>query len=367
LNLVKLCLAIHSLQPGGMERVMSELANYFSQKPNTEVHLVLYGIKRDIFYELSEKVIIHKPTFIFNDKNRLWYTFKTIWFLREKIKELAPTSVLSFGEVWNNFVLLSCKGLPFPIYVSDRCQPDKPLSQLHEKLRKWLYPGASGIIVQTERAKEIYSNLYQHPNIKVIGNPIRDILPNPAIKKENIVLSVGRLIKSKHHDELIKLFVRLNKPDWKLIIVGDDAQKQQNKVHLQTLIDKLSVSERVILAGKRSDVEDFYCKSKIFAFTSSSEGFPNVIGEAMSAGLPVVAFDCVAGPSDMISDGENGFLVPLFDYATFEGRLKILMDTEHLREQLGNEASKAIKQFSIDKIGQQFEEILLPEKEKILY
>ena len=359
----KLCLAIHSLHPGGMERVMSELANYFCQKPNVEVHLVLYGIKRDIFYDISTKVIVHRPTFTFDSKKRIRHSIKTLWFLRKKIREIAPTSILSFGEVWNNFVLLACYGLPYPIYVSDRCQPDKPLSSLQEKLRKWLYPKATGIIAQTSKAKEVYSKLFSHDNIQVIGNPIRDITPDPYVIKENIVLSVGRLIKSKHHDELIRLFVRLNKPAWKLIIVGDDALKQQNRVKLQALIDELGATEQVLLAGKRYDVEDFYRKSKIFAFTSSSEGFPNVIGEAMSAGLPVVAFDCIAGPSDMITNGENGFLVPLFDYDIFERRLGQLMEDEQLQERLGQEARTSIKQFSIETVGQQFAQLFLGLKE----
>lgn len=358
----RICLVIPSLQAGGMERVMSELANYFCQQSETEVHLVLYGLKRDIFYAISDKIIIHSPVFEFDNRKRLWHTFQTLWFLRNKIQELQPLAVLSFGEIWNNFALLACKGLPYPVYVSDRCQPDKPLSRLHERLRKWLYPRATGIIAQTEKAKEIYSNLFQHPNIQVIGNPIRDITSDPSVKKENIVLSVGRLIKSKHHDELIRLFVRLNKPGWKLIIVGDDALKQQNRVKLQALIDKLGATKQVILAGTRCDVEDFYRKSKIFAFTSSSEGFPNVIGEAMSARLPVVAFNCIAGPSDMINDGKNGFLVPLFDYTAFENRLKQVMEDELLQETLGKEGHLSIKQFSIEAVGKQFAQLLVSER-----
>ena len=80
----------------------------------------------------------------------------------------------------------------------------------------------------------------------------------------------------------------------------------------------------------------------------------------MSAGLPVVAFDCIAGPSDMIEDGKSGFLVPLFDYATFETRLGMLMEDAGLRERLGQAAQVSIKRFSIEKIGQQFSQFLLP-------
>lgn len=360
----RICLLIPSLHTGGMERVMSELAAYFCQKPDLEVHLVLYGINRDIFYTLPDNLIIHRPSFTFDNHKRLRHTLKTLWFLRATIRRLHPDSVLSFGEYWNNFVLLALYGLRYPVYVSDRCQPDKSLGRVQDRLRNLLYPKARGVIAQTIHAKRIYEAMYQHPRIAVIGNPIRSIAPQATVQREKMVLSVGRLIASKHHDELIRLFVRVRRPDWKLVIVGDDAIKQQNKRRLQALIEELGATDCVELAGKRSDVENFYLRSSIFAFTSSSEGFPNVIGEAQSAGLPVVAFDCIAGPSDMIQDGQNGFLVPLFNYALFAERLAALMDDAALREQLGQAAQQSIRTFSAAAIGEKFYTLLTNSAEK---
>jgi GalNAc-alpha-(1->4)-GalNAc-alpha-(1->3)-diNAcBac-PP-undecaprenol alpha-1,4-N-acetyl-D-galactosaminyltransferase len=106
----KICLVIQSLQAGGMERVMSELTGYFAIKKDTELHLILYGITREIFYPLPDTINIHKPSFRFNNKWRFIYTIKTFFFLRSKIKKINPTSILSFGEYWNNFVLLSVLG-----------------------------------------------------------------------------------------------------------------------------------------------------------------------------------------------------------------------------------------------------------------
>lgn len=357
----RLCLVIPSLHPGGMERVMAELANYFVGQPNTEVHLVLYGLKRDIFYTIDENINVHRPDFIFNNQRRLWHTFKTLFFLRKQIKKLHPDTVLSFGEVWNNFVLLSCWGLPYPVYVSDRCQPDKQWSRLQRNLRNLLYPRAAGLIAQTQKAKDIYRQLFSHSNIQVIGNPIRAIESDPKIEKENIVLSVGRLIKTKHHDELIRIFAELNPEGWKLIIVGDDALKQQNKAILQQLIDDLEMQDKVELAGKRKNVEDYYNRAKIFAFTSSSEGFPNVIGEAMSAGLPVIAYDCVAGPSDLIQHGQTGFLIKLHDAEDYQNKLNLLIDDKELREQMGIAGQEKVKQFSTRRIADTFQKFILGE------
>lgn len=342
-----------------MERVMSELASYFaSNNTQMDVHLVLYGITREIFYTIPENIIVHRPAFKFNNKIRFISSLRTVIFLRTIVKKISPRAILSFGEYWNSFVLIAFCLLKYPIYVSDRCQPDKNLGFFHNFLRKKLYPNAAGIIAQTEKAKDIYSKLQLNNNIRVIGNPIRIIHQNKKIKKENIVLTVGRLIKTKHHDLLINIFLSVPKPDWKLVIVGYDHLKQNISAQLRKLIFDNNAQERIILEGKQSDIELYYLKSRIFAFTSSSEGFPNVIGEAMSAGLPVIAFDCVAGPSEMIEDKENGFLVPLFDIEMFRNRLMMLMENDDLRNRIGMTAQKDIRKYSADVIGRDYLEFM---------
>jgi GalNAc-alpha-(1->4)-GalNAc-alpha-(1->3)-diNAcBac-PP-undecaprenol alpha-1,4-N-acetyl-D-galactosaminyltransferase len=355
-----ICLVIPSLQAGGMERVMSQLAEYFVTKNDTVIHLVLYGITREIFYPVPDSIIIHKPSFVFNNKFRFYFTLKTLLFLRRKMKEINPESILSFGEYWNNFVLLSSLGLKYPVYVSDRSQPDKSLGIFHDTLRKFLYRKAKGLIFQTEKAKEIFQSNNRHSNIAVIGNPIRsfDCVRSGSEKKKN-VLMVGRLIKTKHQDKLIEMFAKVSPPDWNLILVGYDHLKQENMENLKEMARNLNVEQRVVFMGKMDNVEKIYCTSSVFAFTSSSEGFPNVIGEAMAAGLPVIAYDCIAGPSEMIIDGKNGFLVPLFDNSQFEEKLAKLMDDEGLRETLGYNARESIKKFSSEKVCETFYKFIL--------
>jgi glycosyltransferase involved in cell wall biosynthesis len=354
----KLCLVIPSLQAGGMERAMSELAVYFAAKGTMSVHIILYGITREIFYDIPDTITIHTPRFTFNNRIRFISTLRTLLFLRKTVKSISPAAVLSFGEYWNSFVIIALFRLKYRIYVSDRCQPDKDFGVIHNFLRKRLYPLAAGVIAQTEKAGEIYDYQALNTNIRVIGNPIREIPYRGNIVRENVVLTVGRLINSKHHDKLIEVFLGISNPDWKLVIVGYDHLKQNNSEKLLKMISDYDARERVILEGKRSDVELYYLKSKIFAFTSSSEGFPNVIGEAMSAGVPVIAFDCIAGPSEMIEDGRNGFLVPLFDYDQFRQKLKILMDNIELRENFGKQAQVDILRFSTSQIGEQYLEFM---------
>lgn len=351
---MKILMLTPALSPGGTERVMSVLINDFCKREDVELHVLLYGRKRDIFYEVDSKAIIHRPPFPFDNSRRFRCTIKTLLYLRRKTKEINPDTILNLGELWNSFVLLSLLGLSYPIYIGDRCQPDKKFSLFHELLRSWLYPRSSGIIVQTDKAYEIYRKRFGKVPIRVIGNPIRTIYSKDSVCRENIVLSVGRLIPSKHHEELIRMFAALKIDDWKLYIVGGDALKMNLSKKLQRVIDELDASNQIFLLGNQRDVDYYYLRSKIFAFTSTSEGFPNALGEAMSAGLAVIAFDCMAGPSDMIINGENGILVKLCDFNDFSSDLQHLMESVTLRETLGCEAKRSIKKYSEEEICDSF-------------
>ncbi|PKD43251.1 glycosyltransferase [Rhodohalobacter barkolensis] len=349
-----ICLVIPTLQSGGMERVMSELAGFFSAKHDTKVHLVLYGKERELFYEVPDGVQIHRPDWTFSDRWRTLHTLKTLMFLRQRVKSVDPDVVLSFGEYWNSFVIISLLGLKVPLFISDRCSPAKNLNTPHELLRKILYPGVSGIISQTSKAEVIYREKGYNKNIRTIGNPVREVDKKGKVPdKENIVLTVGRLISTKHHERLLTIFRNANPGNWKLVIVGGNANKEDGMTRLKKVIEDNGLQEQVILTGKISDVDTYFLKSKIFAFTSSSEGFPNVIGEAMSAGLPVISYNCIAGPSDMIENGVTGYLVDLFDDKTFKDNLEKLMNNESLRQQMGEAGEKKIQANSVSGIGQQ--------------
>lgn len=357
MKLKKVALILPTLHAGGMERVMAELANYFESKNNIEVHFVLFGHLVKIFYPLNPNIIIHQPTIKSGKKLKIRTLINALKFIRNTISTISPDAVLSFGTQWNNLVLLSLFLTKYRIFVSDRGAPNRVYKFPQEHLKKILYPNASGIIAQTKTAESILRKRFPGVRIKTIGNPIRDI--GKGEFKENLILSVGRLITSKHHDRLIEIFQKLNAPGWKLVIVGGNALKQNNLELIKNKIAKLAIKDRIVLAGEKTNVEEFYQKSKIFAFTSSIEGFPNVIGEALSAGLPVVSYDCVAGPADMIINGENGFLVPVFDDGQFKEKLQFLIDDEALRERMETKAIEKIKKFSVESIGQQYLDFIL--------
>ena len=340
-----------------MERVMAILLRHFAQEEEIEIHVVLYGRKREVLQTIPNPVKVHKPTWAFNNKKRTWHTLKSIAFVRRTVKAIQPDTILSFGEMWNNLALLALIGLPYPIFISDRSKPNKDLGWLQNRLRDRLYPRAAGYIAQTEKAKDVALQKSWNTNIRVVGNPI------PAMdcqqEQENIILSVGRLIPTKNSDRLIQLFSRLeNAEDWKLCIVGGDAKQMNISQQLARQVESLGLEDCVILEGAQRNVKPYYCCSKIFAFMSTSEGFPNVLGEAMAAGCACIAYDCVAGPSDMIDDGINGFLIPEGNEKLYLKKLQLLMKDFDLRSKFGKAARKKMKQFEASEIAGQFYEFI---------
>lgn len=172
---------------GGMERVMSILLPYFVQS-NNEIHLVLIGRQRDIIQTVPSEVIIHKPKWTFDNRKRTWHAIKTMYFLRINIKQINPDVILSFGEYWNNLVLLSLVGTNFPVYISDRSKPGKDLGKGQNWLRDLLYPRAAGYIAQTSQA----ANMAQIPiefksdsksGKKILKDIVHDYVPKEMMDR----------------------------------------------------------------------------------------------------------------------------------------------------------------------------------------
>jgi len=185
-----------------------------------------------------------------------------------------------------------------------------------------------------------------HHNIAVIPNPIEKWNPS-EVGRENIILNVGRFIRSKQQALLIRYFAEINHPDWSLVLVGDGPELG----NCQTLAQGLQVADRVLFTGSVRNVHEYYARSKIFAFTSVSEGFPNALGEAMAAGLAAISFDCVAGPADLIKSDKNGLLIPEGDDQQYMDSLVKLMHNEAEIDRLSMAAQDSMLAFNEEKIA----------------
>lgn len=341
---LRIALVISDLSSGGAERVISTLANEFSKFDHIEVHLICL-IKGNSFYELDPRIIVHKPNFNYRNYIKIFAYIKTIFYLRKKLKSINAKSYLSFGGRYNAMCIISGLGLKSKVYVSDRSRPGISYGKIQDKLNKMLYPLADGIVAQTTQSKEYHLSQFSHKNIRVIGNPI-PVLKDDKINKRNIILNVGRFIKTKNQSLLIKIFEEICPDDWELWFVGDgeffDKCTEQAKNSL--------LANKITFWGEQSNISIFYNQCKIFAFTSTSEGFPNALGEAMGCGLACISFDCIAGPSDIIDDGKNGYLIENMNTTEYSKKLNELVTNEKKREEFKVGGTKLIDKYSKENI-----------------
>ena len=131
--------------------------------------------------------------------------------------------------------------------------------------------------------------------------------------------------------------------DWRLIIAGDGEDKQ-------LLLDKIKMLnlKNVELLPSTPHVNELYDQSSIYVMTSRFEGFPMVLLEAKASGLPIVAYDCDTGPSELIINHDDGFLIPFDDNNTFTCKLALLMNDDDLRESMSIMSLKNAEKYKIE-------------------
>ncbi len=351
MNNKRVCLINYTLNAGGAERHTVSLANYFAEK-NIDVSVIILK-KGKSFYPLHPAVQLIYPPFKEGSTRFLKavYFFRTGIFVRKTLTNIQPCVI--FNTAFPAYILLFTIGIGIPFYLSVRCDPTIirriEMFNIPHKIRHWLYRKSNLIIAQTKYAKEILQNQFNPVPVKVIPNMLPTVSDETAVR-ENIILSAGRLIKSKGFDLLINIFAELNPTDWRLIILGEGPERK----NLQALIEEKKQSDKIFLPGVQSDTTGYYLKSKIFAFTSLSEGFPNVLLEAMASPLACISFDCNAGPRDMINDGQNGFLISMGNRVDYAAKLQLLMQDENLRQRFMSEALKLRSLHHPEKIGAEY-------------
>ncbi|HEN3602785.1 TPA: glycosyltransferase, partial [Yersinia enterocolitica] len=157
--------------------------------------------------------------------------------------------------------------------------------------------------------------------------------------------ALGRLSYQKGFDLLLDVWAKVEEKNnnWDLIIAGDGEDKQ-------LLLDKIKTLnlKNVKLLPSTPHVCDLYDQSGIYVMTSRFEGFPMVLLEAKASGLPIIAYDCDTGPSELIMDNEDGYLVPFADSNAFIEKLLFLMNDEDLREAMSLKSLENAEKYKID-------------------
>lgn len=174
-------------------------------------------------------------------------------------------------------------------------------------------------------------------------------------EKENIVLFVGRLSQiEKNPLRLLQIWRRIYKKylDWRLVIVGDGADKEL----LQHYIEKHHICN-VSLEGAKSNVEDYYRRASIVCLTSNYEGWGMALTEGMTFGCVPFTFGNYGAAYDIIDDGENGYVIPAFDTNQYAKKLSEIMEDRDRRVSMIQAAQRKVQDFSIENVALKWDEL----------
>ncbi len=364
---MRLTLIIQSLNPGGAERVMATMANYWAPKGWEITFLTFDDGLNSPFFELDPK-IKHYPLAIANDSGNLLeglkHNIKRLWVLRKAVKKTKPDAVISFIDRTNVRTLASTLGLSFPIVVSERIDPSKnDIGRVWSLFRRLLYPFASRLVVQTSGALSFFSRSMQKKS-RIIPNPVivppiageRKLNRNAASSAPKTLIAMGRLTEQKGFDILLRAFARVSPrhPEWNLVIWGEGEQRSP----LEKLKNDLGLQDKVALPGVTHSAYAEMVKADLFVLSSRFEGFPMVLVESMVCGLPVISFDCPSGPKDIIQNEVDGLLIPSENLEKLAEAMDKLMGDEVQREKFSQRAPEVKERFGLDKVMGMWESLL---------
>lgn len=191
------------------------------------------------------------------------------------------------------------------------------------------------------------NNLKKIKRIECIQNPLTVKTLSNADMNNHTVVTIGRLAPEKNQRSLINIWkkVETKYPTWNLEIWGDGVDEEK----LEAQIKKLNL-RHAKLCGYANNVSDVLMHSSIFALTSKYEGFGLVLIEAQAKGLPCISFDCKEGPSEIISNNENGFLIPNGREDLFAQKLEKLMQSKKMREKFSYNSKKDLAKYNIENV-----------------
>ncbi|SCJ98231.1 Probable poly(glycerol-phosphate) alpha-glucosyltransferase [uncultured Clostridium sp.] len=350
---MKILFAISTMQDGGAERTVANLANYFAGQ-NNEIMIVVLD-NNESFYNLDVKIDYRKLDLYTDNKkviNKVLRYKKIIKKIRKLFKEEKPDIVLSMNYKLIPIIIMANIFINIPIVCSERSNPYiYPKNLTWRYVRRILSTVCDGYIFQTEKAKKKFPLKTQKKSV-IIQNPISsqcELYKDSYIGDKNQIVAVGRLNKVKGFDILIKAFssIAYEIEDINLIIYGEGPERN----NLINLINDLKLYNRVILYGKSTNVINEIKNSKMFILSSRNEGMPNSLMEAMSLGLPCISTKCELGPEELIENNINGLLVKVDDVEEMTRSILKLINDREFADTLSKNALKIRETNSLNKIS----------------
>lgn len=340
-----LCLA-SSLDAGGAERVLTGLCNAWSARGDEVSLIATYSGGGRPFYTVSRAVeLIYLAGLVGAGKRKSLDYAKRLYALRRLISDRSPDVVISFLPNVNVATIIATAWMRVPVIVCERTDPSvRRVRDFWHVCSRLTYRFADMLTLQTEAAAGKARALYPGVRaVRVIPNPLPDGITSFHAGHGNvrkILLSLGRLAPEKQVEKTVEAFANLASRfgDWDLHIYGDGSQRPL----LASRIEILGMQERILLKGETREPWQVMAGADAFVMTSAREGFPNALLEAMSIGLPCIAFDCPSGPRELTRDGKDAVLVPLNDQEELQSALAEVMGSANLRRLAGARARESV-------------------------
>jgi glycosyltransferase involved in cell wall biosynthesis len=224
------------------------------------------------------------------------------------------------------------------------------------RFRRFAAKHSNSFVVLTEKDRSNYlSHIHTKKSFYVI--------PNPVVRHDytydldsKTILSAGLLTPIKGFDQAIEIasIVLKRHPDWRWIICGNGPERER----LESMAVRFGLEEQLYFAGSVNNMDEQYRKSAMFVMTSRMEGLPMVLLEAKSWGLPLISYDIMTGPSDIIRDGENGFLVRQGDTKQMAVRIEDLICNTEKRKMFSAASQLDMDRFSTEGIIEKWIKLL---------
>lgn len=284
--------------------------------------------------------------------------------LARLIRRERPDIVLS-SVLDANIIAVAARALagqPYPKLVvretnSHRARGD--IGSVRQKLARFAYPRADAVVALSEGVRRELIEDYglSGTSVVTLHNPVefdaltavaKDAPPPPVTKDGPWIMGVGRLIRQKGFDRLIRAMADLKRSDLTLVLVGEGPDRDALAAQARNL------GVALVMPGFVRQPMHWLAHADLFVLSSRWEGFGHVIVEAMAAGAPVVAFDCPHGPRDIIEDRVNGLLIPDGDEPALTAAIATLLDDRDFGCRLSAAAMKDAARFSSSRITDQY-------------